>query len=102
MSLTMDKIVDKLVQDHGLQRREAADLLDTFVEHIRTEVEAGRRVVLPSFGAFFLKKQRHQRKRRDIPVDEDTPAWSIPSFRPAKKLKDRVQYATVAESRDVD
>jgi nucleoid DNA-binding protein len=102
MTLTVDKIVDKLVSENRLQRREAADLVDTFIEHIRLGVEEGRRIALPAFGSFWLKKQRYQRKRRDIPVEVETPVWRTPSFKPSAKLKARIQYATVAESRDVD
>lgn len=102
MTLTVDKIVDKLVSENRLQRREATDLVETFIEHLRVGVEEGKRVTLPAFGSFWLKKQPYQRKRRDIPVDVETPVWKTPSFSSSAKLRARIQYATVAESRDVD
>lgn len=102
MALTKDKIVEQLVTVCKLQRREAIDLVDTFIDHIKHGVEDGQRVKLTGLGAFFMKKQEYQRKRRNIPVAEDTPGWRTPSFFPSVSARDRIQYADVAVSRDVD
>ena len=102
MALTKDKIVDALVKEFNLQRREAVDFVDTFFDGIKADVTAGKRVKLSGFGSFALPKKYYHRKKRDIPVDENTPRWRIPSFTPALALKARVQRATREERRDVD
>lgn len=102
MALTKDDIIEALVTKNNLQRREAADFFDTFIDNIKKTVERGERAKLVGFGAFYLKKQYYHRKRRDIPVDADTADWRTVTLFPAKKLRDRIQYAGVMVSRDVD
>lgn len=102
MALTKDKIIDELVTVCKLQRREAVDLLDTFLDHIKHGVANGERIRLAGFGSFFLKYHKYQRKRRDIVATEDTPKWRTPSFHPSTKVQARIQYADIACSRDVD
>lgn len=102
MALTKDKIVDALVKEFSLQRREAVDFVDTFFDAIKADVSSGKRVKFAGFGSFYLPKKYYHRKMRDIPVDEDTPGWRIPSFTPSLALKARVQRATREERNDVD
>lgn len=102
MTLTRDKIIDTLVKDFGLLRREATDLYDTWIDDMKTSIKNSERVKLPEFGSFFMKDQSYQRKRRDIPVDEDTPKLRTPSFSAYNILRARVQRASVEKSRDVD
>lgn len=90
MALTKDKIVDRLVEENGLNKREAKDFVDTFFDDIKERVSKGERVRLAGTGALFLKKQARQRKRRDTPVEGE---WRIPSFMPYPALKGRVQGA---------
>jgi nucleoid DNA-binding protein len=102
MALTKDKIVDALVKEFNLQRREAVDFVDTFFDTLKADVTSGERVKLAGFGSFYLPKKYYHRKRRDIPVCDDTPRWRIPSFTPSAALKARVQRATREERKDVD
>lgn len=102
MALTKDVIIDKLVAEYNLVRREATDLVDTFFDDIKGRVSNRERVKLIGLGAFFLKTEPYHRKRRNIDVDEDTPKWEIPSFTSSQKLRARIQNATRVESKDVD
>jgi len=102
VALTKDSIVDALVKEFNLQRREAVDFVDTFFDAIKADVSAGKRVKFAGFGSFCLSDRYYQRKRRDIPVDTDTPRWRLPSFYPSVALKARVQRATREERNDVD
>ena len=102
MALTKDKIVDTLVKEFSLQRREAVDFLDTFLDLVKSDVAEGERVRFAGFGSFALSDRYYQRKRRDIPVDTDTPRWRLPSFYPSVALKARIQRATREERKDTD
>jgi nucleoid DNA-binding protein len=102
MALTKDNIVDELVSQYGLVRREALDIVDTFFDDIKTRVTTGGRVRLMNTGVFYLKKQSKHRKRRDIEVTEDTAPWTTVSFKSSQVLRNRIQRADVEVARDVD
>lgn len=102
MALTKDKIIEALVKQHGLVRREASDFVDTFFDDIKTRVSNGERVRLTGTGSLYLKKTYRHRKRRDVEVSEDTKAWTVISFTPSQALKGRARRATVEIARDVD
>lgn len=101
MALTVDKIVDRLVTQYKLQRREAVDLVDTFFDDIKKQIEKGNRVKLVNFGSFYMAQRGH-RKRRNIPVTEDTPRWRLPSLHSAVAFRRRIQRAQIEVERDVD
>lgn len=102
MALTRDGVIEALVTENNLQRREAMDFFDTFIDNIKKTVESGERAKLVGFGAFYLKKQSYQRKRRDIPVGDATPKWRTIALFPSVNLRNRVQCAEIAVSKDVD
>ena len=101
MALTREKIIDKLVSECGLKRREATDLYDTFIQDIKDAVNAGDRALLPGFGQLRFRRQPYKLKRADIP-EEDRPKWSVVHFTPSSMLMKRIQRALIEESRDVD
>lgn len=102
MTLTKDVIVDTLVKEYGMGRREMIDIVDTFFDEIKHKIAAGERATFYGFGTFYKKKQSYKRKRRTIKVQEDEDNWHTISFRPARLLQARVQRASVEEARDVD
>jgi nucleoid DNA-binding protein len=99
MALTIDDIIDKLTVEHGMNRAEAGDLVKSFFDDIKERLNNGEDVILPSIGTFFKSKKYYHRKRRDIPVDEDTPAWHTISFSTHPNLLARIQRAEVEEAR---
>lgn len=56
MSLTVDKIVQKLVDENNLKRREARDFVDCFLDELRHTVTASatnrRSAKIANFGTF--------------------------------------------------
>jgi nucleoid DNA-binding protein len=97
--MTEDDIINRLVLECNLNRIEAKDLVEAFLSDIKNRVSSGERVKLSGLGTFFLKTQDYQRKRRDIPVDEDTPPWRTVSFKPSPAIQARVQRALIEEKR---
>lgn len=56
MSLTIDKIVEKLVNESNIKKREARDFVDTFFDELRHIITNGRSncrlAKIVSFGTF--------------------------------------------------
>lgn len=86
MPLTRDDIIDQLVTVNKLHRREAMDILDTFIDDMKTEIEAGHKVKLAGFGALFLKRRGYTRKTGDMP-EELKGKWEGIAFIPDTSLK---------------
>ena len=100
MALTKDDIVEELVTKYKLARREAVDLMDTFIDYIKDSIAQDQTVKIINFGTFFMRKNP-QRKRRNIEIVPDS-EWRIPSLKTAAALRNRSQRAGVEKSRDVD
>ena len=98
MALTKEAIIELLVTEHGLFRREATDILETVLDDIKQQCEEGARSRINTFGAFLKVRKRAPKKLQDKGVEYvDTI-----KFRPAPYFKGRVQRATIEISRDVD
>ena len=92
-------IIDRLVTEYNLQRREAIDIYDTFIEDLKLKINNGERVRWAGFGSFFKRQQSYKRKKADIEQEHN---WKGVTLHPAEALKKRIQRAAVVEARDVD
>jgi len=101
MALTRDGIVDRLVDHCNLRRREAEDLLDTFLEETKEAVAQNQYIRWPGFGLFKREKTSYKKKRGTI-NKEDLPEWEVIKFRATGTLNKMVQRAIIEESRDED
>jgi integration host factor subunit alpha len=101
MALTRDDIIDRLVDKCNLRRREATDLLDTFLEETKEAVEHNAYVRWPGFGLFKREKTSYKKKKATINPD-DLPEWEVIKFKAAPALNKRVQRAIIEEDRDED
>ncbi len=99
MSLTKADMAESLFNEMGLNKQEARDLVHLFFQELVASLAVGEQVRLSGFGNFALrdKKERPGRNPRTgekIPV----PARRVVTFRPGKKLQDRVNaYAGTEE-----
>ena len=55
MTLTKAELAELLFQKVGLNRREAQDMVETFFEAIRVQLEQSESVKLSGFGNFLLR-----------------------------------------------
>lgn len=92
MALTKADLVEKLVDEVGLGKRDAKDLVDEFFEEIKTALEAGNPVKLSGFGNFDLRDKK-QRPGRNPKTGEEIPitARRVVTFKPGQKLKAKVE-----------
>ena len=56
MALTKDDIINKLVKEYKLKRREAKDLVDTFFDDIKTRVSRRASKAYRNGGFLFEKR----------------------------------------------
>lgn len=91
-ALTKADIVEKIVQDLGLNIREAKELVELFFEEIRVTLERGEGVKLSGFGNFELR-DKNERPGRNPKTGEPKviTARRVVSFKPGQKLKARVE-----------
>ena len=92
MALTKAEIAEALLNQLGLNKREARELVDLFFEEIRAALATGEQVKLSGFGNFDLR-QKNQRPGRNPKTGEEIPisARTVVTFRPGQKLKERVE-----------
>lgn len=92
MALTKADMAERLFEEHGLSKREAKELVETFFEEIRVALETGSNVKLSGFGNFDLRDKserpgRNPKTGQEIPIS----ARRVVTFRPGQKLKARVE-----------
>jgi len=92
MALTKADLVEKLLNELGLNKRDAKLLVDNFFEEIKTSLEVGSPVKLSGFGNFDLR-DKNQRPGRNPKTGEEIPitARRVVTFKPGQKLKAKVE-----------
>ena len=91
-ALTKADIVERLIAEIGLNKREAKDLVELFFDEIRSALASGKQVKLSGFGNFDLRDKK-QRPGRNPKTGEEIPisARRVVTFRAGQKLKSRVE-----------
>ena len=92
MTLTKAELADLLFEKVGLNKREAKDMVESYFEEIRAQLERGESVKLSGFGNFQLR-DKPQRPGRNPKTGEDIPitARRVVTFHPSQKLKAMVE-----------
>jgi integration host factor subunit alpha len=91
-TLTKAELADMLFERVGLNKREAKDMVETFFEEIRLQLERGINVRLSGFGNFQLR-DKPQRPGRNPKTGEEIPitARRVVTFHPSQKLRSMVE-----------
>ncbi len=91
-TLTKAELADLLFEKVGLNKREAKDMVESFFEEIRLQLERGDSVKLSGFGNFQLR-DKPQRPGRNPKTGEEIPitARRVVTFHPSQKLKSMVE-----------
>ncbi|HUL11453.1 MAG TPA: integration host factor subunit alpha [Methylococcaceae bacterium] len=98
MALTKADLVEKLLDELSLNKRDAKLLVDHFFEEIKTALELGSPVKLSGFGNFDLRDKK-QRPGRNPKTGEEIPitARRVVTFKPGQKLKSKVEAYGASE-----
>nr|NMF99267.1 integration host factor subunit alpha [Aromatoleum toluolicum] len=91
MTLTKAELVQVVVDNVGLNKREALEMVEAFFEEISTSLEAGEDVKLSGFGGFQLR-EKPERPGRNPKTGETArvTARRVVTFHPSQKLKLKV------------
>lgn len=90
-ALSKAQLVDRLVEIHGFNRREAKDIVASFFEEMRSSLAANEPVKLSGFGNFELRDKRERPGRNPRTGEAKTvTARRVVTFRPGQKLRGRV------------
>jgi DNA-binding protein HU-beta len=92
MPMTKAELVARIAQEAGVTKRQAEQVVDTFVESIQTALSRGESLSLVGFGRFSVlaragRKGRNPRTGQDMMI----PARKIAKFTPGKGLRQGVQ-----------
>jgi DNA-binding protein HU-beta len=93
--MNKSELVVKLAKKTGLTQAKAAEAVDAiFNPHkglLASELAAGKKVTLPGFGSFFLRKRAARKGRNPATGKQITiPARQYPAFKVGKTLKEKV------------
>ena len=86
-------LVAKIADKTDVTKKQAAAMVDAFVETIEKEVKKGEKVQLIGFGTFELRKRKARQGRNPQKPGEivKIPATKAPVFKAGKAFKDIVK-----------
>lgn len=93
MTLTKAELAESLIEEVGLNKRDAKDLVDNLFEEIRVVLERGEPVKISGFGNFELR-DKNERPGRNPKTGQDVAisARRVVTFKTGQKLKARVEH----------
>jgi len=100
--MTKADIVAKISGKLGLEKNEVQATVESFMEEVKTSLEAGNNVYLRGFGSFIIKT-RAEKTGRNISKNTTIkiPAHNIPAFKPAKTFVETVKNNTKVKVKKV-
>ena len=100
-TVTRRDLTEAVCGEAGIVRRDAAELVDGFIEAIVERLSAGEEVKISSFGSFTVR-DKGLRMGRNPKTGE--PAAILPRrivvFRPSAKLKERINKGVAGMGED--
>ncbi len=91
--MTKADIINKIVEDTGLSKRDVATTIEAFMEEIRQSLSSRKEdVFLRGFGSFIVK-HRAQKTARNISKNTTIviEAHDFPGFKPAKSFIEKMK-----------
>ncbi len=91
-ALTKADMAEKLIEELGLTKRDAKEMVELFFNEIRECLKANEQVKISGFGNFDLRDKR-ERPGRNPKTGEEIPisARRVVTFKAGQKLKSRVE-----------
>jgi integration host factor subunit alpha len=92
MALTKNDMMERLIDELEIQRKDAKELVDEFFEEIKLALGRGESVKLSGFGNFDLRN-KSERPGRNPKTGEEIPitARRVVTFKSGQKLKGLVE-----------
>ncbi|MBV9402671.1 MAG: HU family DNA-binding protein [Candidatus Eremiobacteraeota bacterium] len=89
--MTKADLIETLATEQEMSRKQAGEIVDMFLEEIKTALQKGDKVALTPFGSFVVR-QRRKREGRNPKTGETITiaARKVPAFQAGKALRDAV------------
>ena len=90
--MTKAEIVAAVAGETGVEKNAVLNVIETFMEVVKSTMKNGENVYLRGFGSFIIKK-RAQKTGRNISknITITIPEHNIPAFKPAKSFMEEVR-----------
>ncbi|TFH46795.1 MAG: integration host factor subunit alpha [ANME-2 cluster archaeon] len=91
MTLSKVQIVESIHNQIGLPKNKSTEIVETFLEVIKSTLASGEDVLIPNFGKFCVK-EKTERKGRNPNTGDDLmlEPRKVVTFRCSGKLRDRI------------
>jgi len=91
MTLTKKDIIEKIAEDIDLPLDQSHDIVESFIEIIKSTLESGGDILVSGFGKFCIN-EKNTRKGRNPATGEEVmiPAKKVISFNCSGKLRERI------------
>ncbi len=96
-ALTKADISERLVDELGMSRQSARELVDIFFEEMRRLLEMNQSIKLSGFGNFDLRNKK-QRPGRNPKTGEEVPvsARRVVTFKSGQKLRKKIEESVLS------
>ncbi|MCF0177195.1 MAG: integration host factor subunit beta [Bacteroidales bacterium] len=90
--MTKAEIVNVVAKETGLEKIAVQNVVESFMDCVKTSLSKGNNVYLRGFGSFVVK-QRAKKTARNISKNQTITieAHKIPSFKPSKTFAEQVK-----------
>ncbi|MBP7733049.1 MAG: HU family DNA-binding protein [Caldisericia bacterium] len=90
--MTKPELIDKIAAQTKFSKKDCSAMLDATLESIKHAMKSGEKVLLVSFGSFYVRNRASRKgvnpkTRKPLNI----PAKKVPAFKPGKDLKEAVK-----------
>ena len=87
-TITRADVAETIYEEVGLSRKDSGDILDMFIDEIKSELVKGNDVKLSSFGTMALRKKNPRVGRNPkTGVEAEISARTVISFKPSQNMR---------------
>ncbi|MDO5768821.1 MAG: HU family DNA-binding protein [Psychrobacter sp.] len=89
--MNKSELIDNIAEKSGLNKTQAGDALNAFIESVGEALESNDSISLVGFGTFSVKDRKARTGRNPkTGAPLEIAASKVPSFKAGKNLKDRL------------
>jgi integration host factor subunit alpha len=101
MTLTKEHLINCLAEENGYSRFQAAELIETLIEIIKSRLSSGEDVLVSGFGKFCVRQKRERRGRNPATGESMVLApRRVVTFKWSGRLRDKINGIPSGEGDD--
>ena len=70
MSLTKDRLIEAIAEENGFPKKHSTEIVETFIDIIKSILASGENVLVSGFGKFSVKKKKARTGRNPATGEE--------------------------------